>query len=446
MKPIFKEEKEFLERKLNVEIPVNSWRKGSKIYLNHFDKKPYLTYKVDSLNDSLIIRKYDKPNLSDNLTLDEEYEKIKDDLEFKYKESISKTKEYILEHPNNKMFVSISGGKDSDVMKYIVDNAINELNDEGYDFKYNLIAFNTSNDTADTYKYLKQHHGMNKDNIISPKKGFYKWIVEDKNYFTPTKLVRNCCSTYKEGQLTSVMDKNENTLTFLGMRSQESNKRSFYDWDLNEAWKKEKGKPNVPDNWLRFLPIVKWSDAEVWLFITHNKLKYNKMYDYGFGRIGCAVCPFSQDYVYMLIKEYYPKMYSRWMDILSKGYDIYGIGKRLKWTREEWCEGGRWKNATSKEYELTIKSPTEERVKELAELKGISENLARKYFKKECKCGKKLNPSEVAMFLKIYGRYENVEDNRTYLCKKCLCEKLNITSKEYKQMMIDFVDQGCELF
>ena len=30
MKPIFKEEKEFLERKLNVEIPVNSWRNGSK--------------------------------------------------------------------------------------------------------------------------------------------------------------------------------------------------------------------------------------------------------------------------------------------------------------------------------------------------------------------------------------------------------------------------------
>ena len=96
------------------------------LYLNHFDKKPFLTYKVDLLNDSLIIKKYDEPNLSDNLTLEEEYEKIKDDLEFTYKESINKTKEYILEHPNNKMFVSISGGKDSDVMKYSVDNAINE--------------------------------------------------------------------------------------------------------------------------------------------------------------------------------------------------------------------------------------------------------------------------------------------------------------------------------
>ena len=87
MKPIFKEERDFLEKKLNIKIPMNSWRNGSKIYLNHFDKKPFLTYKVDLLNDSLIIKKYDEPNLNDNLTLEEEYEKIKDDLEFKYKES-----------------------------------------------------------------------------------------------------------------------------------------------------------------------------------------------------------------------------------------------------------------------------------------------------------------------------------------------------------------------
>ena len=85
MKPIFKEERAFLEKKLNAEIPVNSWRNGSKIYLNHFDKKPFLTYKVDLLNDSLIIKKYDEPNLSDNLTLEEEYEKILKDYNSKEK-------------------------------------------------------------------------------------------------------------------------------------------------------------------------------------------------------------------------------------------------------------------------------------------------------------------------------------------------------------------------
>lgn len=35
--------------------------------------------------------------------------------------------------------------------------------------------------------------------------------------------------------------------------------------------------------------------------------------------------------------------------------------------------------------------------------------------------GKKLNPDEIAMYLKLYGRYEGKTDDRTYLCKSCLC-------------------------
>ena len=398
------------------------------------------------INYDINIKKYEELNLDENLTFEEEYELIKDKINDNVRLSIDMTKDYILNHLDYKRFVSISGGKDSDVMKWIVDRSLEELKEEGYDLNYNLIAFNTSNDTADTYRYLKQHHKMNKNNIISPEVGYYQWIVKEKNYFTPTRFVRNCCSTYKEGQLSSIMDKDEKTLTFLGMRSSESVKRKFYDWDLNESYRKEKGATNVPDNWLRFLPIVKWTDEEVWLFILHNKLEYNHMYDLGFNRVGCAICPYMNDYTELLIRYNYPKMWDRWVGILSKGYEIYDIGGRLKWSELEWCEGGKWKNATSKEYELITKKATDERVKDLAELKGISENMARKYFKKKCSCGKNLNPTEIAMYLKLCGRYENVEDNRQYLCKKCLCKELGMTSKEYKEKMIQFTNEGCELF
>lgn len=285
MKPIFEKEKEFLEWKTGLQIPNFCWRSGSKIYLNHFDKKPFLVFKVDLINYDICVKKYEKPKWK-NFTYEEEYDFIKQNIESKCEESINKTKEYILDHLDHKMIVSISGGKDSDVMKHIVDLAVSELSEEGYDVKYKLIAFNTSNDSADTYKHLKNYHNMNKDNIISPEVGFYQWVVNDKNYFTPTRFVRNCCGTYKEGQLSKIMDKKENTLTFLGMRSSESNKRSFYDWDLNEAYMKNNKKINVPSNWLRFLPIVKWTDPEVWLFILHNNLKYNNMYNLGFNRVG----------------------------------------------------------------------------------------------------------------------------------------------------------------
>lgn len=404
-----------------------------------------MTFKVDLINYQINIKKYEKP-IHKNYTLEEEYEVAREQLEAKVKQSIQMTKEYTLKNLDKKIFVSISGGKDSDVMKHIVDIAFNELREEGINVDYNLIAFNTSNDTAETYKHLKQHHKMTKENIISPEVGFYQWIVDKKNYFTPTRFVRNCCSIYKEGQLTKIMGKKEDTLTFLGMRSPESVKRKDYDFDLNEARKKIGKKPNVPENWLRFLPIVKWTDAEVWLYILNRKMKYNDMYNKGFNRIGCLICPYQSDVVELLIKNHYPKQWKRWVDILAKGYEIYGVERRLKWDLLEWCEGGRWKSATSKESELTTKKATPERVKELAELKGISEEMAVKYFKKECSCGKKLNPTEIAMFLKLTGRYENQEDNRQYLCKKCLSEFLGITTKEYKEKAIEFIQGGCELF
>ncbi len=59
---------------------------------------------------------------------------------------------------------------------------------------------------------------------------------------------------------------------------------------------------------------------------------------------------------------------------------------------------------------------------------------------------KKLNPDEIAMFLKINGRFENTEDNRKYLCKKCLCEKEKWTGKEYSQLVRRFREQDCSLF
>lgn len=148
----------------------------------------------------------------------------------------------------------------------------------------------------------------------------------------------------------------------------------------------------------------------------------------------------------LLIKHYYPKQWSRWVDILTKGYEIYGIEKRLKWDLLEWCEGGRWKNAISKESELTTKKATPERIKELADLKGINEEIAKRYFNKTCSCGKKLNPTEIAMYLKLMGRYEGKDDDRQYLCKKHLSEMIGITTKEYKEKSIEYLYQGCELF
>ena len=74
-----------------------------------------------------------------------------------------------------------------------------------------------------------------------------------------------------------------------------------------------------------------------------------------------------------------------------------------------------------------------------------NEELAKQYFSKKCcKCNKQLNPSEVGMNLKLFGRQLDI-DNKG-LCKKCMCKELGLTSKEYAIKVREFREGGCNLF
>lgn len=317
---------------------------------------------------------------------------------------------------------------------------------QNINIKWEINFSNTSNDTADTYKFIKTQLPKDKLNILNPEIGYYQWISKVKNYFIPTVFARNCCSTYKEGQLNKHYDNNKKITMLTGVRKYESFKRAKYDYIMDyEFNKKLFGTSNFPKTWTTLAPIVEWHNEEIWLYILRENLECNPMYKKGFYRAGCLVCPFQHDYIDLLTQEYYPKQWDRWVNILKQNYKIKDIEARLKWTFDEY-KNGKWKQGKSKVQELIQMKPTNERVKEVAEIQGISEELAKKYFKQKCSCGKTLNPTEIAMYLKLYGRYENQIDDRDYLCKKCLCKDRNITTKEYNEKSIEFRDSGCNLF
>ncbi|WP_075810186.1 phosphoadenosine phosphosulfate reductase family protein [Clostridium perfringens] len=493
MKPIFEQEKVFFENKSGINLPENCWMDGQKIYLNCDDPFAIITFKVDTLNDKIIIKKNMINNINGNkihikgkyknrkydeiwinLTLNEEIEKHSDRLNTLEEQSIIETMCCIQYHKDHEFRLSDSSGKDSAVCSHIYKKAMKRLNRCDYDLDF----FNTTNDTADTYLNIKKNMREHCEFILeilldrkptlkevkelyrekefewihNPQKGWYRWLEEDKNYLLPSIMMRNCCSTYKEGELKKLLDKNKKYVLFLGMRKYESSKRADYDWYLNDAinemylqTKKDKYKLNVPKNWIRFLPIVEWENKDIWLYMIKENIRFNEQYLKGFSRIGCLICPYASDYNHILTKYWYPRFQKRWDNVVEKNYDIWRVNKRLKWSLEEW-QSGKWKAATSKPQELIQKKATPERVKELSEMLGISEELARKYFKKECSCGSKLNPSEVGMFLKLFGRYEGLEDTRQYLCKKCMCKELGWTTDYYKEKYIGFSEQGCNLF
>jgi 3'-phosphoadenosine 5'-phosphosulfate sulfotransferase (PAPS reductase)/FAD synthetase len=451
LKPIFEPERQFFYRKTNILLPKDCWRDGTKIYLDCTCKKPLYKFKVENKkikitkNNTELFENYKQKTIE---TLISVYSPRIDAMITK---SIYKTKDFIVSKPNELFMVSHSGGKDSTVVYNIWQKTLEEIKVENEELFNNLeweINFsNTSNETADTYKYIKKHLPKNKLKILNPKIGFYQWIINIKNYFTPSVMVRNCCSTYKEGQLTANYDKKQNINWIIGVRSSESAKRSKYTYEMSaDFYINILGKNNLPSAWVNFAPIVEWTDEEVWLYILRENLPYNNQYNVGFNRCGCLICPYQSDYIDLLIEEYYPNQWKRWLNILEKGFEIYHIASNFKWTLNEWLQG-KWKAGHSKEFEIIYKKPTKENIKILTEIKGISELMAIKYFNKKCKCGKKMNPTELAMFYKTFGRYENIEnDNRDLLCKKCFCKEQNITTKEYRKLVLKYTDEGCNLF
>lgn len=494
MKPIFETERIFLEERLNIKIPNFCWRTtDNKVFLNATDKDEIFSFEVDTEKDCLVLKKSKKHfsfivmdtntvELNGKIikvkTWEEEYIELANEIEFKANESKSELLKFIEKYPNAEVRPSVSGGKDSELLYHLCSKI---LTDKG--ITYVTDYFNTTNDTSETFKHVTPERYQN---LLThfPEVGFYKWIRKVKDYYIPSVNSRTCCSTFKEGQLSKILDKEKEYIILLGVRKHESSKRAIYDFDINEAMKRDfeknpnkyggKNPMNVCENWHRFAPIVNWYDHEVWLYLLHYNIPFNPMYEMGFNRCGCLICPYSSPYIDYLTKHYYQPLWRCWMNILAKNYELKKID-RLYWTLKEW-QSGKWKQAGSKVYEITRLKRTPERVKMVMDLKGLDEKTASIYFGKKCSCcttkaglPRKLNPDEIAMNMKFVGRFNESEktikssvqlslfedehvgdtdsgEGRKWLCKKCLCKYLDISQSQYQDYVKQFIESGCNLF
>lgn len=92
-------------------------------------------------------------------------------------------------------------------------------------------------------------------------------------------FARACCNIFKEGAMIDYLDRNDKYLFFMGMRNQESSKRSNY----TDEWKNDKWKGR---EWNAILPIREWSELDVWLYILKNNININPKYKKGYSRVG----------------------------------------------------------------------------------------------------------------------------------------------------------------
>lgn len=332
-------------------------------------------------------------------------------------ESIAFIRRIIDDYKDYDKYILTSTGKDSTVALDLVHRV---------DSSIPVVFNNTSLDCADTYRIVNRH----KDWIVTnPKVGFYKWVTEQK--YVPTRLSRVCCGIYKEEITVDYFDKTtDKALWFMGVRNAESlTRRDREDIIKNPKWGTR--------NWFGCLPIRKWFDFDVWLYIFKYGLEINPKYRKGYGRVGCGIaCPYATKYTWCLDEYWYPKMRARWLSILNKDFVENTRWVRLNCTIDEYkkCWNGG----------LYRPEPTEDVINEFMEYKGITDReVALQYFNKSCcNCGKNVRQSDtLAMNLKMNGR----TTNKIY-CKKCLMKELGMTKEQWDDCTADFKSQGCKLF
>ncbi|NJD52278.1 MAG: phosphoadenosine phosphosulfate reductase [Candidatus Methanoperedens sp.] len=225
----------------------------------------------------------------------------------------------VIETQKRPVTVSYSGGKDSLVTLLLVRDTSTDFDilfaDTGLEFPETVE--NVRQTAKELFLPLKIHSS-----------GDSFWQSID-NFGPPTVEARWCCKVCKLGAITQVIEQNyENgCLTFIGQRKYESQIRA----DSEHIWKN----PSV-GNQIGATPIQNWTALHVWLYLFWKKAKYNPLYEEGFDRIGCWLCPSASMADFSRLSRIHPELSEK----LEKYLKSYASRNGLS---DEWVKYGFWR-------------------------------------------------------------------------------------------------------
>ena len=127
-------------------------------------------------------------------------------------------------------------------------------------------------DPHEIYRFIRRHYP--EVTWLFPKMTFWDGIRKNS---PPLRRLRWCCDVLKKNPSKHIPMKHR----VMGIRKEESRSRA------------EKPRVDVlRGKQVQYKPIFDWKEWHVWEFIDHFSLPYPSIYDEGFERIGCVICPF----------------------------------------------------------------------------------------------------------------------------------------------------------
>lgn len=214
--------------------------------------------------------------------------------------------------------VSYSGGKDSLATLLLVLDA---------EVRPKLLFVDTGLEFEETVRNVRNTAERYSLELVVESAGDSFW--SNLGYFgPPAKDFRWCCKTCKLGPATRLIQKHfpEGVLSFIGQRAYESEQRA----KKGRTWRN----PWTP-NQLAASPIQKWTAMHVWLYLMSKGVEANPLYEEGFERIGCFMCP-ATDLAELRLARKLGKQYARWQEFLESYAKERGKG-------ESWLEYDLWR-------------------------------------------------------------------------------------------------------
>ena len=225
--------------------------------------------------------------------------------------------------------LSFSGGKDSTATADVV---IKSLGNPSlvHIFGNTTLEFPLTYEYADRYR---EDHPLAIFKTAKNREQNFHDVCEDIG--PPARMMRWCCSMFKTGPITRVINglyRNQQILTFYGIRKSESVSRSKYNRIEDDAESVKIQQQTVAS------PIFFWKDIDIWLYLLAEKVDFNDAYRLGYDRVGCWCCPNNNQRAQFLSRIYMPEESKKWREFLID------FAKKIgKPDPDVYVDSGKWK-------------------------------------------------------------------------------------------------------
>lgn len=337
LRPVFPEERLLLElllgKKPNEFIEKSVWAANSRYYIDGesipVSSKIFQTADTDYLIKE--IQKYKKLISYESFNKNIANFKLanKSRLNYLKDEAFEFVRKTASKFDEEKIVLSFSGGKDSTVTADIVVKALSNPS-------LVHIFGNTTLEFPSTVEYAERYRCNHPHAIFLTAKNeeqvFYD-VCEDIG--PPARMMRWCCSMFKTGPITRVINslyRNQQILTFYGIRKSESISRSKYNRVEDDAVAVKIQQQTVAS------PIFFWKDIDIWIYMLSENVDFNDAYRLGYDRVGCWCCPNNNQRAQFLSRIYMPEQSKKWRNFLIN------FAKKIgKVDAEVYVDTGKWK-------------------------------------------------------------------------------------------------------